>query len=111
LKDRKGQGYYRIDDVITRLGRTNMASFNLEMLCGEGSKKRMGQKVRVPAILTILKNFMSLLIFIFGKYRWQGKEIKGRLPINKGSAGLALATLSCVSPPLSLKRVGLPHTK
>lgn len=39
MKDRKGQGYYRIDDVITQLGRTNMASFNLEMLCGEGSKK------------------------------------------------------------------------
>lgn len=39
-KAKKGQGYYRMDDVLTQLGRTNMASFNLEMLCGEGAKKK-----------------------------------------------------------------------
>jgi len=39
-KAKKGQGYYRMDDVITQLGRTNMASFNLEMLCSEGAKKK-----------------------------------------------------------------------
>jgi len=54
---------------------------------------------------------MSLLIFIFGKYRWQGKEIKGRLPINKGPAGLALAALGCTYPHFSLKRAGGMHTK
>lgn len=43
-KARKGQGFLRVDDIITQLGRTKSASFNLEMLCNEGSKKKWGWK-------------------------------------------------------------------
>ena len=41
-KARKGQGFFRVNDAVTQLGRTKAASFNLEMLCGEGSKKKWG---------------------------------------------------------------------
>ena len=41
-KARKGGGYFKIDDAITQLERTKAASFNLEMLCGEGGKKKGG---------------------------------------------------------------------
>ncbi len=44
-KARKGQGYFRIEDTVTQLGRTNPHLFNLEMLCGEGTKKKWGWRV------------------------------------------------------------------
>lgn len=39
-KARNSNGYYRIDDAITQLERTKPHSFVLEMLCGEGTKKK-----------------------------------------------------------------------
>ena len=45
-KARRGTGFFRVDDAITQLGRTKAASFNLEMLCGEGSKKKWGWNFR-----------------------------------------------------------------
>ncbi len=46
---KKGRGYFRVDDAITQLERSTSASFNLEMLCGEGGKKKWGwaSKVRL----------------------------------------------------------------
>ena len=41
-KARKGNGYFKIDDAITQLGRTSPASFYLEMLCDEGGEKKVG---------------------------------------------------------------------
>lgn len=37
---KRGNGYYKIDDAITQLMRTKPASFVLEMLCGEATKKK-----------------------------------------------------------------------
>lgn len=39
-KARKANGYFKIDDAITQLARTNPRSFELEMLCGESGKKK-----------------------------------------------------------------------
>ncbi len=43
---KEGRGYYKIDDVVTQLGRTRASSFNMEMLCDEGSKKKYGWRFR-----------------------------------------------------------------
>ena len=39
-KAKKGEGYYPVSDVITTMGRTKPASFEMEMLCGERGKKK-----------------------------------------------------------------------
>lgn len=36
------RGYYKIDDALTQLERAKERSFYMEMLCGEGSKKKYG---------------------------------------------------------------------
>lgn len=41
-KAKRGTGYFKIDDVISQLLRTNANSFELEMLCGESGKKKGG---------------------------------------------------------------------
>lgn len=37
-----GRGYYKIEDALTQLARAKERSFNMEMLCGEGPKKKWG---------------------------------------------------------------------
>jgi hypothetical protein len=39
-KAHKSRGFLKVDDAITQLDRSSRSSFNLEMLCGEGSKKK-----------------------------------------------------------------------
>jgi hypothetical protein len=41
-KGKEGHGYYRIEDALTQLDRAKERSFNMEMLCGEGPKKKWG---------------------------------------------------------------------
>lgn len=47
-KAKQGDGYYKIEDIITTMNRTKPNKFILEMLCGEGGKKKSaGYEVRV----------------------------------------------------------------
>jgi len=41
-KGKQAHGYYKIEDALTQLGRAKERSFNMEMLCGEGPKKKWG---------------------------------------------------------------------
>jgi hypothetical protein len=43
-KAKKATGYYKIDDALTQLERAKKMSFGMEMLCGEGSKKKWGSE-------------------------------------------------------------------
>src|SRR4030042_5658066 len=44
---KKAQGYYKIDDALTQLERAKKSSFAMEMLCGEGTKKKWGHQTGV----------------------------------------------------------------
>lgn len=46
-KAKNAEGYYKIDDALTQLERAKERSFYMEMLCGEGSKKKYGWPTRV----------------------------------------------------------------